>query len=78
MLSQKIALVINTSAGVLESSLQNSIPHAFTGMELAQKEQDPNLGGALNRQIMTKVRGVFPSIPGIQKYHLRESEEVPR
>ena len=58
---------------MLESSFQNSIPHAFAGMELAPKEQGPILEGVLLRQILTKVRMsvVFPSIPGIQKYHIK-------
>ena len=32
-------------------------------MELAPKEQGPNLGEALVRRILTKVRGGFPSMP---------------
>ena len=54
---------------VLESSFQNSIQHTFAGMELALKEQVPNLGAALVGQLLTNVRG-FP-IPVIQKSHMK-------
>ena len=55
---------------VLESSVQNSIPQGFAGMEFAPKEQGPNLWGALVGQTLMKVRG-FATNPGIQKYHIK-------
>ena len=58
---------------MLEISFQNSISNAFAGMVLAPIEQGPNLGGALLRQILMKVRG-FPSIPEIQKYRIKEKK----
>ena len=56
---------------------QGPKPHMFTGMELALKEQDPNRGGVLVRQILIKVRG-FPSKHEIQKYQIKESEKAPQ
>jgi len=59
----------------MEISFHNSISHAFAGMVLAPMEQGPNLGGALVRQILTKVR-VFHQSLGLKNTKFRESEEV--